>query len=194
MFRMSPSRSGRESGMPARAGMQCMRRQQGQACGARPARRLRRPLPARLCANQRAGARVAPPAPATATSGGSASASRSREQGAGVNWGAGAAPARTVADALVDAGADALREGPIVQRRGVGPRLDGHLVDCLVDCIRGHPRPHQAAGHVQHLCRQPPRRPHPLDARCVVHLRAVIPLRHAAAGGIGRPLDVGRDL
>lgn len=71
-----------------------------------------------------------------------------------------------VADALVDAGADALGEGrvAVAQRRRVRPLSHRHLVHDLVDLLRGDARRDHVAGHREDPRREVAGRPHLLDA------------------------------
>ena len=49
----------------------------------------------------------------------------------------------TVADLLVDGGADALREALVVQAGRDGAHLDGGIVDDVIDLLRAHAGAHQ---------------------------------------------------
>jgi hypothetical protein len=99
----------------------------------------------------------------------------------------------TVADALVDRGADALGEAAVVQGRGVSARLERPAVHRRVDRVGGHARADHRAGLVQDLGGQAAGGAHLDEAGGVVRLDALVPPGHAPGRGVGRARDVRGD-
>src|SRR5690606_5610111 len=74
-----------------------------------------------------------------------------------------------VADDLVDAAAQRLREAAVAQRRGVGPVVAEELVPDPVELVGGDARLHVPAHLLQRLRGQPAGHAHPLDRLGVLH-------------------------
>jgi hypothetical protein len=98
-----------------------------------------------------------------------------------------------VADALVHGRADALGEAAVVQRRGVGARLERPAVHRRVDRVGGHARADHRAGLVQDLGGQAAGGAHFNEPGGVVRLDALVPAGHPPGRGVRRARDVRGD-
>ena len=98
-----------------------------------------------------------------------------------------------MADDLVGAGAHALREPVVVERARVGVALDAELVHVAVDRVGGDAGLHHLAGEAQHLGGDDAGVAHALDDLGALDPR-LGPALDDAGVGVGRALDVGRDL
>src|SRR3546814_3551559 len=77
-----------------------------------------------------------------------------------------------VADDMVDAGATAMREAAITERRGNAAAVEHHSADEVVDRGGGDARLDEGDERVEDFGRQPPRLAHAREAGFVVELRS----------------------